>query len=418
MSVIKGKIRLPGDKSISHRAALFAALYDGVSHFSNFNFNRDCSATLEILNSLGIHSELKHDLLYIHGKALHQWRQPSAVLDARNSGTTARLMSGLLANLPFETSLAGDSSLSRRPMKRILEPLKQMGAHISATDDHLPMTFHPADSLRGIQYRLPVASAQVKSAVLLAGLFAEGETEVIESIPSRDHSERMLNLRKEIHNDGTVSIFSSSEVQIPSLSMTIPGDFSSAAFFLSGAFMLPGSELSLRDVSLNPTRTGFLRVLELMGAKVEVVERLSKPEPVGDIEAQYQSLQNIDIPVELVPNIIDEIPILTLLATQAEGAFVVRGAEELRHKESDRIKALVENLRRIGVQVEELEDGLQLKGPQKLGGGEIATYGDHRIAMAFAMANLVSESGIALDDPNCVAVSFPEFWDILEQVTR
>lgn len=416
--IIKGEILLPGDKSISHRAALFSSFRKGLSLFKNFNFNQDCSATLKCLASMGVSHQFKNNILHIEGKDLSDWKKPLKSLYAANSGTTARLISGLLANLPFPVTLSGDASLSERPMQRIISPLKEMGAQIEAQKCLLPLRFSPVEKLKGIKYALPVASAQVKSAVLLAGLFAGGETEVIEYVPSRDHTERLLDLPLKLNADGSRSVFSSGEITIPDISMTIPGDFSSAAFFIAAALMLPGSELTIRNVSLNPTRTGLLTVLQQMGANIEIHKTLDKPEPAGDLYVLHSHLKNIDIEKNIVPNIIDEIPILAILATQAEGKFSLSGAEELRHKESDRLKAIANNLAGTGIQVQELPDGLIIEGGQDFNGGEVRTYGDHRIAMSFAIANLVSASEIRLDDAQCVGVSFPSFWEKLEKITE
>ena len=417
MKKIHGTVQLPGDKSISHRAALFAALRTGESEFLNFNFNNDCTATLRCLKQLGIQWRYDGHLLRVTGKSVAEWQVPLKPLDARNSGTTARLLSGILSGLSFKTTLTGDESLSQRPMERILKPLSQMGAVIESEDGFLPLRFSPVKNLNAIRYALPVASAQVKSSILLAGLNAAGETEVIENTPTRDHTERMLRLRQALNKDGTKSLFSSSTVQIPDLSMTIPGDFSSAAFFIVAALLLPGSELTIENVSLNPTRTGFLQVLKLMGADLTIEENSAFPEPAGTITVRHSALKNCVIPPELNANIIDEIPILAILASQAEGQLTLRNVKELRYKESDRIAMIVENLRAAGIPVEEFDDGFQLSGPVKFKRGRIETKGDHRIAMSFAIANLLTEEEIVLDDPDCTAVSFPSFWDILNDIT-
>ena len=414
---INGTIQLPGDKSISHRAALFAALHPGESRFRNFNFNNDCTATLNCLADLGITWQYEDQNLRLWGKPARQWRKPPKELNAENSGTTARLLSGILAGLDFETTLTGDASLSRRPMERVLEPLRQMGAEIESNRGFLPLRFRPGTRLQGIRYILPVASAQVKSSLLLAGLYATGETEIIESTPTRDHTERMLRLHQKRNPDGTKSLFSSSAVAIPDLSMTIPGDFSSAAFFIAAALLLPKSELTIENVSLNPTRTGFLQVLKMMGADLRITETSAFPEPAGSISVKHSPLQNVTIPKELHANIIDEIPILAVLSSQAAGPFTLRNVKELRFKESDRISMIVKNLRETGIAVEEFEDGFQLPGAQTFKGGRVQTKGDHRIAMSFAIANLLSENEIVLDNPDCTAVSFPSFWDILNEIT-
>ncbi len=417
MPKIQGEIFLPGDKSISHRAALFSALRSGTSKFENFNFNQDCSSTLNCLKALGVEWKFDGKTLQVMGKSLRDWQKPGTELNAQNSGTTARLLSGLLIHLPFETVLIGDASLSRRPMKRILGPLRLMGGNIKDTDEHLPLHFFPSQKIHGITYRLPVASAQVKSAVLLAGLFAEGETVVIEKTPTRDHTERLLNLPIRFDQSGLKIIKSSRQIIIPDISMTIPGDFSSAAFFIAAALLVPHSDLVIRNVSLNPTRTGLLEILKKMGIKLQTQKTQDEPEPMGDIHVQSQLFKNITVPEELIPNIIDEIPVLSILATQGEGRLIVHNAAELRVKESDRIKAIVTNLRALGVEIEEFEDGFAIEGPQAIQGGRVITYGDHRIAMSFAIAGLIARNPIKLDDAGCVSVSFPQFFDLLKQIT-
>jgi len=413
---ITGEISLPGDKSISHRAALFSAFINEKSEFHNFNLNLDCRATLQCLNTFGIKFNVKHSVLTVEGRLLKNWVRPLGALNAGNSGTTARIISGILSNLHFAVNLTGDSSLKKRPMERIIEPLKQMGAQLNSQNGFLPLEFKPVKHLDGIKYELPVASAQVKSAVLLAGLFAAGHTEVVEFKTSRDHTERLLGLPARQNPDGSLSLFSSPKIDVPNISMTIPGDFSSSAFFIAAALMLPGSELTIRNVSLNPTRTGFLDVLNKMGAKIEVEETASEPEPAGDLHVVYSQLQNITIDEHIIPNIIDEIPILAVLAAKADGTFTLKGASELRHKESDRLHAVAVNLKAAGVDVEELPDGLIIEGGQEFKGGRAVTFGDHRIAMSFAIAGLTSREEIVLDDPGCADVSFPEFWDMLEQI--
>ena len=418
MKKIKGEVYLPGDKSISHRAALFSSFTPERAKFTNFNFNNDCTATLKSLEKFGINWHTTGEILFIDGKPFADWNHPDTSLDAQNSGTTARLISGLLANLPFETQLMGDASLSKRPMDRIIKPLGKMGAHIESNNNYLPLKFIPAKNLHGIRYQLPVASAQIKSAVLLAGLFAEGLTEVVEFKTSRDHTERMLQLNSKINEDGSKSIYSSREARPLNLSMQIPGDFSSSAFFICAALCLPGSDLVLKNVSLNPTRTGLLNLLEKMGTSIEKDIIQDKPEPIGEIHVNSCDLNNIEIPLELVPNIIDEIPILSVLATQANGRFLLHGAKELRFKESDRIATIVNNFRSLGIEIEEYEDGFELIGPQKIKGGRVETYHDHRIAMAFTIAQLFTDKEIEIDHPECASVSFPDFYKILESIVE
>ena len=415
---ITGEISLPGDKSISHRAALFSSFINEKSEFHNFNLNLDCRATLQCLNAFGINFNVKNHVLTIEGRLIKSWVRPLAALNAANSGTTARLISGILSNLHFAVNLTGDYSLKKRPMDRIINPLKQMGAQISSQNGCLPLSFKPVKHLFGIKYELPVASAQVKSAVLLAGLFAAGHTEVIEKVTSRDHTERLLGLPARQNPDGSLSLFSSPKIDVPNISMTIPGDFSSAAFFIAAALMLPGSELTINNVSLNPTRTGFLDVLKKMGAEIEVDETVPEPEPAGTLHVKHSQLQNITIDERIIPNIIDEIPILAVLAARSEGTFTLKGASELRHKESDRLHAVAVNLAAAGVNAEELPDGLIIEGGQEFKGCRAVTFGDHRIAMAFAIAGLTSREEIVLDDRACADVSFPEFWDMLKQIVN
>ncbi|KAA3617480.1 MAG: 3-phosphoshikimate 1-carboxyvinyltransferase [Calditrichaeota bacterium] len=415
--MIQGKIKLPGDKSISHRAALFSALREGESHFTNFNLNNDCKATLSCLEKLGIEHKKRGTNLTIFGKSFDKWQKPNAALDAQNSGTTARLLSGLLAALPFDTKLVGDSSLSNRPMDRVVKPLQKMGARIDTTLGCLPLTFTRKVPLQGIAYTTPMASAQVKSAILLAGLYAEGKTKVTENSITRDHTERMLSLNSEI-TDKQKHIESSSLNSIPDLSMEIPGDFSSAAFFICAALAIPGSSLRISRVSLNPTRIGLINVLKEMGAQLEFNIEQEKPEPIGTIDVSASKLQNLNISKKIIPNIIDEIPILAVLATQAHGDLVLRNAEELRYKESDRINTIVQNLRKLDVEVDEFKDGFNISGPQKLGPGTIETHGDHRIAMAFSIANQFTNSHIEIDDPECAAVSFPGFYKTLDSIVK
>lgn len=415
--MIYGKIKLPGDKSISHRAALFSALREGRSEFTNFNSNDDCTATLSCLHEMGISHSIEDSKLIMHGRSFFDWQPAKKSLFAGNSGTTARLISGLLAAQKFATRLKGDESLSMRPMKRIIDPLTRMGAIIDSSGGYLPLQFSPVKKLKAINYELPMASAQVKSAVLLAGLFAEGTTEIIEKDQTRDHTERMLNL--EITEDGVNrKIRSSGSFAIPDISMHIPGDFSSAAFFMAAALLKKNSHLIVSDVSLNPTRTGLLTVLNLMGADIKINLKSEKPEPIGDIETTSSVLHNITIDERIVPNIIDEIPILAIIASQSEGKFEIRNAKELRFKESDRIKTIVDNLKNIGVTAQEFDDGFILNGPQKITGGSVATRGDHRIAMAFTIAGLLSENTINIDNPECASVSFPGFYKTLKSIIK
>lgn len=416
---LKGEIHLPGDKSIAHRAALFSSLGTQSAVFENYPASADCLATIGCLRDMGVQVKLEENRLQINGVDLFGLREPDRALDAKNSGTTMRLLSGILAAQKFASRLFGDQHLNRRPMGRIIKPLRQMGADLAAVDDQFPpLQFQPVDVLNGIDYELPVASAQVKSCILLAGLHAEGKTSVIEPVPTRDHTERMLHLRKERLNDGRIRIVSDRTVEIGDLSMRIPGDFSSAAFFIIGALLLPESLCVIKNVSLNPTRTGLLDILMRMGAQIEAHGIREFPEPAGDITVSYRKLQGISLEGNIIANIIDEIPILAILATGAEGRFSVRGAAELRVKETDRIRAVCQNLKMLGVEIEEYEDGFSLEGPQRMKGGRVTSFGDHRIAMAFGIAALASEAEIQIDNPDCVNVSFPGFWQMLKQLTN
>jgi 3-phosphoshikimate 1-carboxyvinyltransferase len=415
---IQGEIYLPGDKSISHRAALFSALGKEKTKFENFPSGADCLATLSCLKKLGVYWELDRNTLHLQGVGRFGLKKPAQILDVKNSGTTIRLLSGILAAQPFESHITGDQHLIRRPMERIITPLRKMGANISAEADQFPpLRFEPVGHLNAIEYRLPVASAQVKSSILLAGLYAQGTTSVIESIATRDHTERMLNLPHKALEDGRYKISSNSNIEIDDLSMYIPGDFSSASFFVAAALLLPGSECVVRNVSLNPSRSGLLHVLEKMGAHIDITIKQDEPEPMGDLQVRYQPLKNCKLAGSIIPNIIDEIPILSILALQAEGTFTIRDAGELRVKESDRIRTICRNLRRLGVSIEELNDGFVLEGPQTVKGGSVITGDDHRIAMAFAVAGLLTKERIIMDNPGCVDVSFPGFWQELKRLS-
>jgi 3-phosphoshikimate 1-carboxyvinyltransferase len=415
--MISGRIKIPGDKSISHRAGLFAALKESKSVFSNFNLNNDCAATLDCLSKMGIEHQLDKDQLTVWGKKTTDWKKPDSPLYSGNSGTTARLISGILAGLHFETELTGDASLSKRPMQRVIDPLTEMGAVIDSNNSYLPLKFKPVNELKAINYILPMSSAQVKSAVLLAGLNTQALTSVTENKVTRDHTERMLNLKNQ-SNGSQKQIFVSKNDWIPSLSMEIPGDFSSAAFFISAALLVPGSELTISNVSLNPTRTGYYGLLKQMGADIEYKMIREKPEPLGEMYIRYSDLDNVTVPETVIPNIIDEIPILAIVASQSKGRCVVKNARELRFKESDRITTIVSNLRALGLKLDEFDDGFAIEGPQSIKGGDVITHGDHRIAMAFTIAGLLAKGKVHIDDPACASVSFPEFYDILRSVKK
>jgi 3-phosphoshikimate 1-carboxyvinyltransferase len=416
---LEGRVRFPGDKSISHRYALLAAIAEGESEIHFYSDAADCQSTLECLERLGVRMERRENTVTVAGGGLGGLKAPARELDAGNSGSTMRMLAGILAAQPFRSKLGGDASLSRRPMKRIAEPLTRMGARIQMREGGLPPLEIEGAKLSPIHYDLPVASAQVKTAVLLAGLFAEGATEVREPAPTRDHTEIALEQMGAMVGRHGKTIRVTGRARLEGRKLYVPGDISSAAFFVAAGLMVPGSELTLEHVGLNPTRTAWLDLLSGMGGRVKVMEaRMLNGELMGDLRVEQSALRGGEIPRERVPALIDELPVLAVLGTQTENGLRFHGAEELRVKESDRIAAVAGNLRRMGAQVEEFPDGLSTAGRQKLRGAEIETCGDHRIAMAFAVAGLVAEGKTTLRDADAVRISFPGFFDTLEQVAR
>jgi 3-phosphoshikimate 1-carboxyvinyltransferase len=420
-SALRGEANLPGDKSISHRVAMLAGIARGSSRIRNFASSADCHATLGCVRRLGVGVESAGGEVVIHGRGLGGLRpaESPARLDAQNSGSTIRMISGILAGQPFESVIDGDASLRRRPMRRVLEPLALMGARITARDDDFPPLAISGGALRAIDYVSRVASAQVKTCVLFAGLYADGRTGFREPSLSRNHSELMLaEFGARLHGEADGRLIIEGGAELQAVDYRVPGDVSSAAFFVAGACALAGSEVTLAGVNLNPTRTGFLDVLTGLGARVESRNlRGEHGEPVGDIYVRGGQLKTaaggLLLEGPIIPNIIDEIPILAVLATQVEGRVEVRGARELRIKESDRIKSVVAGIRAMGGQIEEFDDGFSVAGPQRLGGARVESEGDHRIAMAFAIAGLMAEGETEIVDADCAAVSFPEFYDTL-----
>lgn len=414
-SALRGTLRMPGDKSISHRAALLGAIAHGTTRVRGFLHADDCLATLRCLRDLGVLIEETPEHLVIRGRRLGE---PEDVLDVANSGTTIRLLAGVLAGQPFHSVLTGDASIRRRPMDRITEPLGRMGARISgrAGGRLAPLSIEGGD-LRGIAHATPVASAQVKSAVLLAGLFADGETVVREPSVSRDHTERMLAVfGVPVARDG-LTVRLRGPVSPQGAAVRIPGDLSSAAYFLVAAACVPGSEVSVEDVGLNSTRTGLLDILRLMGAVVDVRDvREEGGEPLGTVTVRAAPLHGTTIEGDLIPRAIDELPVIAVAACLAEGETVIRDAAELRVKESDRIAALARELGRLGATIEARPDGLAIVGGRRLRGGRAASGGDHRIAMALAVAGLCAQAQVVIEDPACIDTSFPEFEAILRQV--
>lgn len=410
---------MTGDKSISHRALMIAALAEGVSEIENLSSAADVQSTRACLQKLGVKIESKKSVTRVFGNGLAGITQPTGNLDVGNSGTTMRLLSGLLAAQPFETTLTGDDSIRRRPMSRIVKPLRQMGANIQAeNDEYAPLTIR-GGKLKAISYNLPVASAQVKSCVLLAGLFANGVTKVTEPHPTRDHTERMLQtFGAQIEKDG-MSVSVAGPAKLTAQHVYVPGDLSSAAFLIAAAVLADGSEFTVGNVGVNPTRRAFLSVLIDMGAEIDITNFANlNNEFFGDVVARSSKLKGLKIGGEIVPQIIDEIPILAVMATQAEGVTEISGAGELRVKESDRLRALSSNLQKMGADAIEKEDGLIITGPTVLRGAEIDSFHDHRIAMAFAVAGLIAKGETLIRNAECVEISFPGFFEILQEVSH
>jgi len=425
---IIGGVRLPGDKSISHRYAMLGAIAEGETAIRNYAPGADCASTLGCLEELGVKVSRRAvkaatgetlEELALAGRGLRGLQPPSSTLDAGNSGSTIRMLSGLLAGHPFRSVITGDESLQRRPMRRIIDPLEKMGARIEARPGDLPpLTIHGA-RLRAIRYPTPVASAQVKSAVLLAGLLAEGETTVEEPVATRDHTEIALaQFGAELRRGWRQATVCGGR-PLRGQKLEVPGDISSAAFFLCAALLFPGSNLMLQGVGVNPTRTALLDFLTGMGAKIKVLNiGEAGGEMVGDIHVTGGALSGGKIEGEQVAGLIDEIPVLAVLATQTADGLVLRDARELRIKETDRIATIAENLRRMGAQVEVHPDGLDIPGRQSLRGAELDSFGDHRIAMAFAVAALVAKGEALLHNSEAAVVSFPSFFDQLEKVAE
>lgn len=411
---LRGSVRVPGDKSISHRSIMLGALAEGVTHVSGFLEGDDSLATLHAFRAMGVQIEGPQDgRVIIHGVGMHGLRAPSAALDLGNSGTSMRLMAGLMAGQGLAVTLIGDESLSKRPMQRVTKPLAQMGASILATESGTaPLAIAPVGRLRGIDYDMPIASAQVKSSLLLAGLYAEGETCVCEPAPTRDHTERMLSgFGYDVHRDGN-RICVVGGGRLTACDIDVPADISSAAFFLVGASIAPGSDLTLQHVGMNPTRDGVINILRLMGANIEVLNpRDVGGEPVADLRVRGAQLKGIRIPEDQVPLAIDEFPVLFVAAACADGETVLTGAEELRVKESDRIQVMADGLNALGVQADATPDGIVIQGGA-IGGGEVDSHGDHRIAMAFAMAALRAGGVIHIRDCANVNTSFPGFVEL------
>lgn len=413
---VHGRVRVPGDKSISHRYAVLAALAEGPSRLQNYSPGADCQSTLSCLRGLGVEIlEEAEGTITLMGRGFDAFRSPSEPLDAGNSGTTMRLLTGLLAGQPFESRLVGDASLSRRPMRRVMAPLAQMGARIEATDGHAPLIID-GTRLLGIAYCPELPSAQVKSAVLLAGLHADGTTSVTEPVQTRDHTERALKAFGFKFERDHLTVSLSGHQRVGRQALTIPGDFSSAAFWMAAAAALPGSRVEIQDVGLNPTRTGLIDVLRRFGAQVDVVVAGSDAgEPRGSIIVQGDRTGTVEISPAEVPGLIDELPAIAALAAHG-GEVHVSGASELRVKESDRITVLVQGFRALGIEAQEREDGFVIRGAGAPSGGAADACGDHRMAMAFAVAALSARSPSRIDGAEAVGISYPGFFDTLERL--
>ncbi|MCX7680707.1 MAG: 3-phosphoshikimate 1-carboxyvinyltransferase [Anaerolineae bacterium] len=416
---LRGSVRIPGDKSISHRALLLSALAEGASHIENFLPSGDCKATLGCLRLLGVHIE-QHDAttLTVHGHGKYGLQPPASPLDCVRSGTTMRLLCGILAGQPFQSILTGDLQLLRRPMRRVVEPLRRMGAEITDTEGYAPLSIS-GRQLHGYDHALEIASAQVKSALLLAGLYADSPTTVREPAPSRDHTERMLSaMGARLTINGLSTTIIPDTTPLRPLSLVIPGDISSAAFPLVAALLVSGSEVTVEGVGVNPTRTGLLDVLREMGAEVAVSNaRALGGEPVADLTARTSGLRGVEIGGATVVRMIDEFPVLAVAATQAEGRTIVRDAAELRVKETDRIATVVMELGKLGAQIEPLPDGFIVSGPTPLQGTAVSSHGDHRLAMALFVAGLVAAGETTIEDMDCVSDSFPGFVELMYSLT-
>lgn len=420
-SRISGDVEIPGDKSISHRAVILGALGVNSITVENFLMAEDCLRTVQVFRQMGIPIEQEKNRLLIQGKGLEGLRPPHGELDCGNSGTTARLLMGVLTGQPYDAKLVGDVSLSRRPMDRVIEPLSKMGAffqHAGDTPAHLPIQIHGSRSVRPIRWKSPVASAQVKSAILLAGLYASGTTEVEEPALSRDHTERMLKAcGVSVKTEGSkVSLQGTATVRTQGFQ--VPGDLSSAAFFLAAGALCAPEQLVVRNIGVNPTRTGFIDALKAMGGTCRFLRATEAGgEPLADVAVTASSLKAVSIRGLLIPRLIDEIPILTVLATQAQGRTVISDAKELRVKESDRLATLREELTKMGARISEQPDGLVVEGPTALKGAVVTSHGDHRLAMSLAIAGLIAQGPTTIEDVECVNTSFPGFWDLLHRLS-
>ena len=416
---LKGEVTIPGDKSISHRAVMFGSLAEGTTEVSNFLHGADCLSTIDCFRKMGIQIENTPDRITIHGRGLHGLSAPSDVLDVGNSGTTTRLISGILAAQPFEATLTGDASIQKRPMRRIIEPLSMMGADITSVNGNDCAPLHIAGgSLRGIHYHSKIASAQVKSAILLAGLYADGLTKVTEPVVSRNHTEIMLNyFGASVTTEGTTASVCPEPV-LHGQKITVPGDISSAAYFIAAGLLVPGAEVLVRNVGINPTRDGILKVAQAMGGDITYLNVNRDGEPTADLLVKHSSLHGVTIEGEIIPTLIDELPIINVMAACANGTTIIRNAEELKAKESNRIDVMVDYLSAMGCDITGTEDGMIIEGGRPLHGITVDPYMDHRIAMSFAIASLVADGETKITDSDIATVSYPNFYEDLHRITH
>ena len=419
--MLKGSFELIGDKSISHRAVMFSSISKGDNKISNFLMGEDCLSTISCFRKMGVDIQIDGKDVYVKGNGLYGLKRPKEILDVGNSGTTIRLMMGILAGNKFDATLIGDNSIAKRPMKRVTDPLRLMGCNIEGKDDanYTPIKIYGGD-LKAIDYHMPVASAQVKSALILASLYANDTSFIYEKVKSRNHTEIMLKSFGADINVENLKISVNPVNELFSQDIYVPGDISSAAFIIVSALITKGSEVIIKNVGLNETRTGIIDVVKNMNGNIEIInERLVGGELVGDLLVRYtKDLCATTIDKDIIPRLIDEIPVIAVLATQAEGTTIIKDAQELKVKESNRIKSMVENLKILGADIEELADGMIIKGKSKLNGGKIKTFKDHRIAMAFSTLNLISAEKIKLDNEDCINVSFPGYFDLIKSLTK
>jgi len=416
---LKGDISVPGDKSISHRSLILGSIAQGETRIYNFLNSLDCLSTLECMRTLGV--EIKrgsNNSIKIKGKGLYGLEEPKDILDVGNSGTAVRLLAGLISGQKFYSVLNGDDSIRKRPMKRVVEPLRLMGANIWGREDgELTPLSIKGSRLNPLCYTLPVASAQVKSALLLAGLYIKGETVIKEPLPTRDHTERMLKIMQADIKISPLEIKIRGGRELKGTDIFVPGDISSAAYFIIAASMLKGSQVIIKQVGFNPTRIGIIEILNKMGAKIDILNyQIKSNEPRADLKIEYSELKGVEIGKENIPFLIDELPLIAVLATQAQGETVVSGAKELRVKETDRIKAIVNELRKMGANIKEKEDGFIVKGPSKLHSAVCNSYNDHRIAMSLAVAALLAEGKTIIKNSECIDISFPGFEKTLQKL--